>query len=130
MGINSTFDFSGKIILIVEDTETSNRFYNAALSRTNATLLWALNGNEALAQEEKNPNIDAILLDLNLPGMSGFEVLKTIRLKNKDVSIIVQTAYVLSGEEATCRELGASDFITKPIMLDHLLGTLRKHLMK
>lgn len=130
MGTNSTYNFSDKVILIVEDTETSNRFYNAALSRTNASLLWAINGDEALKREEENPNIDAILLDLNLPGISGFEVLKTIRAKNKEVSIIVQTAYVLSGEEATCYELGASDFISKPIMLDHLLGTLDKHLNK
>jgi len=129
MGTNSTYNFSGKVILIVEDTETSNRFYNAALSRTNASLLWAVNGDEALKKAEENPNIDAILLDLNLPGISGFEVLKAIRSKNKEVSIIVQTAYVLSGEEATCYELGASDFISKPIMLDHLLGTLNKHLM-
>ncbi len=130
MGTNSTYNFSDKVILIVEDTETSNRFYNAALSRTNANLLWAINGDEALKKEEENPNIDAILLDLNLPGISGFEVLKTIRARNTEVSIIVQTAYVLSGEEATCYELGASDFISKPIMLDHLLGTLDKHLNK
>jgi CheY-like chemotaxis protein len=45
------------------------------------------------------------------------------------VPIIVQTAYVLSGEEATCYELGATDFISKPIMLDHLLGTLNKYLL-
>ncbi len=129
MGTSKTYNFSGKVVLIVEDTETSNRFYNAALSRTNATLLWALNGDEALQKVDENAAIDAILLDLNLPGMSGFEVLKTIRITNKDVPVIVQTAYVLSGEEATCYELGATDFISKPIMLDHLLGTLGKYLL-
>ncbi|MCF8349228.1 MAG: response regulator [Bacteroidales bacterium] len=129
MSSGKTYNFSEKVILIVEDTETSNRFYNAALSRTNATLLWALNGDEALKRVEEHSSIDAILLDLNLPGMSGFEVLKTIRITNKEVPIIVQTAYVLSGEEATCYELGATDFISKPIMLDHLLGTLNKYLL-
>ncbi|MBU2555945.1 MAG: response regulator [Bacteroidetes bacterium] len=129
MSSGKTYNFSEKVILIVEDTETSNRFYNAALSRTNATLLWALNGDEALKRVAEHSSIDAILLDLNLPGMSGFEVLKTIRITNKEVPIIVQTAYVLSGEEATCYELGATDFISKPIMLDHLLGTLNKYLL-
>lgn len=122
------FDFSGKTILIVEDTETSNRFYNAALSRTKANLLWALDGEEALKKVKQNTDIDVILLDLNLPGISGFDVLKRIRKTNSEISIIVQTAYVLSGEESACYELGANDFITKPIMLDQLLNSLKKYL--
>lgn len=124
----SDFDFSGKVILIVEDTETSNRFYNAALSRTKAKLLWALNGEEALVLVQENSDIDVVLLDLNLPGISGFEVLKKIRKTNKKIAIIVQTAFVLSGEEAACYELGTDAFITKPVMLDYLLSTLQKHI--
>ncbi len=127
MGTLNDFDFTGKVILIVEDTETSNRFYNAALSRTKAKLLWALDGEEALNKLKDNSDIDVVLLDLNLPGISGFDVLKNIRKTNKDLSVIVQTAYVLSGEEAACYELGANDFITKPIMLDQLLSSLKKH---
>ena len=128
MSTLNDFDFSGKVILIVEDTETSNRFYNAALSRTNATLLWALDGEEALVRLNEHKDIDVVLLDLNLPGISGFDVLKKIRKTDKDLSVIVQTAYVLSGEEAACYELGATDFITKPIMLDQLLNSLEKYL--
>ncbi len=127
MGTLNDFDFSGKVILIVEDTETSNRFYNAALSRTKAKLLWALDGEEALNKLKENEDIDVVLLDLNLPGISGFDVLKNLRKTNKDLSVIVQTAYVLSGEEAACYELGANDFITKPIMLEQLLSSLKKH---
>lgn len=127
MGTLNDFDFSGKTILVVEDTETSNRFYNAALSRTNAKLLWALDGEEALLKLKENKDIDVVLLDLNLPGISGFDVLKNIRKTDKKIAVIVQTAYVLSGEEAACYELGANDFITKPIMLDQLLSSLQKH---
>ena len=128
MSTLNDFDFTNKSILIVEDTETSNRFYNAALSRTNADLLWAIDGEEALTKLDDNNDVDVVLLDLNLPGISGFEVLKKIRATNKKISIIVQTAYVLSGEETVCYELGANDFITKPIMLDQLLSSLEKHL--
>lgn len=128
MGTLNDFDFSGKVILIVEDTETSNRFYNAALSRTNAKLLWALDGEEALVKLNEHKDIDVVLLDLNLPGISGFDVLKNIRKNDKKLAVIVQTAYVLSGEEAACYELGANDFITKPIMLDQLLTSLKKYL--
>jgi len=128
MSTLNDFDFSEKSILIVEDTETSNRFYNAALSRTNAKLLWAIDGEEALVKLKDNDDIDVVLLDLNLPGISGFEVLKKIRKTDAKISVIVQTAYVLSGEETACYELGANDFITKPIMLDQLLTSLEKHL--
>jgi CheY-like chemotaxis protein len=128
MSTLNDFDFSGKVILIVEDTETSNRFYNAALSRTNAELLWALDGEEALVKLKDSDKIDVVLLDLNLPGISGFDVLKKLRKTNKELPVIVQTAYVLSGEEAACYELGANDFITKPIMLDQLLNSLDKYL--
>ncbi len=128
MSTLNDFDFTNKSILIVEDTETSNRFYNAALSRTNADLLWAIDGEEALTKLQDNTNVDVVLLDLNLPGISGFEVLKKIRATDKKISVIVQTAYVLSGEETVCYELGANDFITKPIMLDQLLSSLEKHL--
>ena len=127
MSTLNDFDFTGKVILIVEDTETSNRFYNAALSRTKAKLLWAVDGEEALARLKENQDIDVVLLDLNLPGISGFDVLKNIRKTNSKLSVIVQTAYVLSGEETACYELGANDFITKPIMLDQLLSSLQKH---
>lgn len=128
MSTLNDFDFTNKSILIVEDTETSNRFYNAALSRTNAKLLWAIDGEEALILLKDNSDIDVVLLDLNLPGISGFEVLKKIRKTDNKISVIVQTAYVLSGEETACYELGANDFITKPIMLDKLLTSLEKHL--
>lgn len=127
MSTLNDFDFTGKVILIVEDTETSNRFYNAALSRTKAKLLWAVDGEEALTRLKENKDIDVVLLDLNLPGISGFDVLKNIRKTNSKLSVIVQTAYVLSGEENACYELGANDFITKPIMLDQLLSSLQKH---
>ncbi len=127
MSTLNDFDFSGKVILIVEDAETSNRFYNAALSRTNAKLLWAIDGEEALERLKENDDIDVVLLDLSLPGISGFDVLKNIRKSDTALSVIVQTAYVLSGEESACYELGANDFITKPIMLDQLLSSLQKH---
>jgi len=121
------FDFNNKKILVVEDTETSSRFFDAALSRTNATLLWAQDGDEAIEVFDNN-DVDLVLLDLNLFTTSGFDVLRHIRLKDKNTPVIVQTAYILAGEEQTSFELGASDFIAKPIKLNHLLETVHKFL--
>ena len=112
---------------MVEDTETSSRFFDAALSRTNATLLWAQDGDEAIEVFDNN-DVDLVLLDLNLFTTSGFDVLKHIRTMDKKTPVIVQTAYILAGEEQTSFELGANDFIAKPIKLNQLLATVNKFL--
>ncbi len=123
------FDFNNKNILIVEDTITSSRFFDAALSRTNANLFWAEDADDAIEVFDKS-DIDLILLDINLLTTSGFDVLKYIRKKDKDIPIVVQTAYILSGEEEMSFKLGASDFIAKPIKLNQLMDTVEKFLGK
>jgi DNA-binding response OmpR family regulator len=123
------FDFNNKNILIVEDTITSSRFFDAALSRTNAILFWAEDADEAIKIFDEN-NIDMVLLDINLLTTSGFDVLKYIRKKDKNIPVVVQTAYILSGEEEMSFKLGANDFIAKPIKLNQLMETMEKFLGK
>lgn len=119
-------DWTGKVILIAEDVDTSNKFFSAALKRTNATLLWAKNGREAIDIVLSNSQIDVILMDLNMPGLNGFEATKKIKEIRKKIPIIVQTAYLLSGEERMSYEAGADEFISKPIKFAILLETLKK----
>jgi len=121
------FDFNNKNILIVEDTVTSSRFFDAALSRTNANLFWAEDADDAIKIFNDN-KIDIVLLDLNLLTTSGFDVLKYIRKKDKNIPVVVQTAYILSGEEEMSFKLGANDFIAKPIKLNQLMETFVKFL--
>ncbi|MBN2616469.1 MAG: response regulator [Bacteroidales bacterium] len=121
------FDFNDKTILVVEDTETSIRFFDAALKRTNAKTLFAEDGDEAIKLFDEN-EIDLVLLDLNLFTTSGFDVLRHIRSKDNSTPVIVQTAYILSGEEQISREMGANDFMAKPIKLNSLLQSLNKFL--
>ncbi|VAW28483.1 hypothetical protein MNBD_BACTEROID07-1940 [hydrothermal vent metagenome] len=123
------FDFNNKNILIVEDTITSSRFFDAALSRTNANLFWAEDADDAIKVFDKS-DIDLVLLDINLLTTSGFDVLKYIRKKDKDIPVVVQTAYILSGEEEMSFKLGANDFIAKPIKLNQLMDTMEKFLGK
>jgi CheY-like chemotaxis protein len=126
--MGSEFDFTNKVILIVEDIDTSSRFYKAALKSTNAKLILVENGQTAVDVFDSSKNIDLVFLDLNLPDFDGFEVLKHIRKANKDIPIVVQTAYMLSGEEETSYELGANDFITKPITIEVLQKTIASNL--
>jgi CheY-like chemotaxis protein len=111
-------------ILIVEDVETSIRFFKAALSNTKAKLLYAESGKEAINKILNFPEISLVLLDLNLPDVNGFEVLRYIREKDSKLPVIVQTAYILSGEKEKSFALGANYFLEKPIHLDKLYKTI------
>ena len=123
------YQFDTKTILVVEDTETSIKFFDAALRRSEASLLWAKSGEKAISVlNESIDIIDIVLLDLNLPGINGFEVLKHIRNIAPELPVIVQTAYLFSGEQSTSFSLGANDFISKPIQLNELLENIAKYL--
>ncbi len=125
----SNYDLSDKVILIVEDIDTSSRFYKAALKSTKAKLILVENGQTAIDIFDSANHIDLVFLDLNLPDFDGFEVLKHIRKNDKKIPVVVQTAYMLSGEEETSYHLGANDFITKPITIDILQKTIADNIL-
>jgi len=78
----------------------------------------------------QNPDIDLILMDIQMPEMGGYEAAMEIREFNKNVVIIAQTAYGLSGDREKAIEAGCNDYIAKPINKDELLATIRKHCEK
>ena len=67
-------------------------------------------------------------MDINLPGMDGYETTRQIRAFNKNVVIIVQTAYALTGDREKAMLAGCNDYVTKPITREKLLKTIEKNL--
>lgn len=128
MKTNKSYNWENKIILIAEDMETSNYYFEAALRKTGIQILWATSGKEALEIVKNNENIDLILMDINMPEMNGIDATRHIRKLNKSIPIIIQTAYVLSGEEVESKKAGATDFLSKPIKFQHLLYTINNYL--
>ncbi len=125
----SDFQFPDKTILVVEDIDTSIKFFDAALRKSQAKILWAKNGDEAIKMLNENIDIiDLVLLDLNLPGLNGFEVLKYLREVDTELPVIVQTAYLFSGERKTSLSMGANGFISKPVQLNDLLNNIARYL--
>ena len=123
------YQFPDKTILVVEDVDTSIKFFDAALRKSQARILWANNGEEAIEKlTEYGNNIDLVLLDLNLPKVNGFEVLKYLREVDEDLPVIVQTAYLFSGERKTSLSMGANGFISKPVQLNDLLNNIARYL--
>jgi CheY-like chemotaxis protein len=122
------YDWSDKLILIVEDVEANHKFIAAALKRTNAQLLWAKNGREAIELAKEYESIDLILMDIRLPEIDGYEATRKIKEFRPNIPIIAQTAYVMSNEKGQVLQAGCDDLITKPIRLNVLLKTVEKYI--
>ncbi len=122
-------DWKDYTILVVEDVDTNKIFFDAALRRTNAKILWAKDGKEAITIFKDN-KIDLILMDLQLPIMDGYTATREIKKIDPSVPIIAQTAHVMSGEREKCMEAGCDDYLAKPIRLQILIDTLSKYLNK
>ena len=125
---DTTYSWSGKTVLIVEDNETSNIYFEAALRKTKANLVWAKNGLDAVEMVKKNNQINLILMDINMPKLDGIEATRIIKGLFPEIIIVVQTAFILSGEERLCVDAGCDEFITKPIRLKYLLDTINRYL--
>ncbi|MFW6043981.1 MAG: response regulator [Marinilabiliaceae bacterium] len=120
-------DWGDKVILVVEDVDTNKIFFDAALRRTSAKILWAKDGQQAIDLFNEN-KVDLVLMDLQLPVLDGYTATKEIKKVNPDVPVIAQTAHVMSGEREKCMEAGCDDYLAKPIRLQVLIDTLSKFL--
>jgi CheY-like chemotaxis protein len=116
-------------ILIAEDDEISEKLININVENFSKEILKARNGSEAVEACRNNPDIDLILMDIQMPEMDGYEATRQIRQFNKDVVIIAQTAFGLTGDREKAIEAGCNDYIAKPIN-SNLLKEMIQRLFK
>ena len=118
-----------KTILIVEDNELNMKLFNDLLEAHDYKILQTRDGMEALkmARDEKP---DLILMDIQLPEVSGLEVTKWIKEDEnlKSIPVIAVTAFAMKGDEEKIREGGCEAYIAKPISVGHFLETVQKFL--
>lgn len=112
-------NWKGKTILIAEDEETNFFFLEEIIEETHAKIIRADNGLKAIEIFNENPDISLALLDIKMPEMDGFAVLKHIKKKNPYIPVIAQTAYAMSNEKQKVYESGFNNYLSKPI--DRLL---------
>lgn len=117
----------GKKILIVEDDLSSRLYLNKILEKTEAVLLNAGDGKEAFELVEKDPDIELILMDIQLPVMDGYTSARKIREIRKDVRLIAQTAYSFTGDMEDMVSSGFDDFLIKPIYSGQLIEKLSSY---
>jgi two-component system copper resistance phosphate regulon response regulator CusR len=113
-------------ILIVEDEPSISNFIRDGLEEEGFAVDVADNGKKGLQMALDNlEEYDVILLDWMLPGMSGIEICRTVRLENKIVPIIFLTAKDTVDDVVFGLETGANDYIRKPFSFEELLARIR-----
>ena len=114
-------------ILIAEDDEESTKLISIMVRNFGKEILKVRTGIEAVESCRNNPDIDLVLMDIQMPVMDGYEATRQIRKFNKAVTIIAQTAYGLSGDRENAIEAGCTDYISKPISKEKLILLLKTH---
>jgi CheY-like chemotaxis protein len=120
----------GRRILLIDDDVRNIFSLTSALEQYGLEVVFAENGVDGLALLDTSANMDAMLVDIMMPEMDGYEVMRRVRAQPdyQDLPIIAVTAKAMVGDREKCIEAGASDYVSKPIDLDQLLATLRVQL--
>jgi signal transduction histidine kinase len=120
---DESLDFlSGKVILIAEDVDYNYWYLEIVLCKNkDVKTLWAKTGFEAVDLCRKNHDIDIVLMDLQLPEMNGLDAIRLIKSENKNLPVIVQTAYATPADIKAALDAGCDDIIIKPIDKNELL---------
>jgi PAS domain S-box-containing protein len=127
--VQARYNFSDFTIMVAEDTPYNYEYLYNILSRTGANVVWAKDGIDVLKMFNSS-KIDLILMDIQLPEINGYEATSQIRLKNRNIPIIAQTAYAMAEDRQKCMDSGCNDVLVKPIRMDDVLTTVAKYLNK
>jgi CheY-like chemotaxis protein len=111
-----------KLLLVDDDMRTAFAL-SAILRSKGAEVLVGDTGKEALGMLAENPDVNAILMDVMMPEMDGYEAMRQIRKlpQHSHLPIIALTAKAMKGERERCLEAGASDYLSKPVNSRQLL---------
>lgn len=127
MSIDSHTPVNKLKILIVDDDNISNLLLENILKVITSQILKAHSGNEGVELFKANSDIDLIMMDIKMPGMDGYQATKLIREISKDVIIIAETAFALTGDEDKALAAGCNNYISKPIISEKLFSIIKKY---
>jgi len=123
-------DFSRKeaFVLIAEDDEVSNVLLEHLMGARNFRLTTVKNGEDAVQMCREHPELDLILMDIKMPVLDGIEATKRIRKFNKQVPIIAQTAFALTGDKEKALRAGCNEYISKPIQEENIIELINRYI--
>jgi two-component system, cell cycle response regulator DivK len=119
-----------KRILAIEDHEENRRILRYLLASAGYELIEAVTGEEGLTLAETS-HPDLILMDIQLPGLDGYEVTRRIKTNPalRHIPIIVVTSYALSGDDVKAFQAGCDAYVTKPYVPRALLAKIREYVL-
>ncbi|HON18904.1 MAG TPA: response regulator [Salinivirgaceae bacterium] len=122
----SSFHWEGETILIAEDIDVNYLFLEKILLSTGANIIRAKSGEDALDLINKKPKISLVLMDIQMPGLNGFDATKQIKAIKPSLPVIIQTIHNIDTARENSIEAGADAFIQKPLNINKLLSILDK----
>src|SRR5438093_3549854 len=117
-----------RTLLVADDDPGLRESLNRTLTRAGYRVILASDGRAALDQLQDNSDVDLVLTDLKMPGLTGLEVLRAVKTLVPDMDVILLTAFGTVEEAVSAMKDGAYDFITKPFRGDQLLKLVAKAL--
>ena len=111
-------------VLIIDDDPTLRTALHTSLSASGFDVQEAADGGQGLLMLRQQP-FELVLLDINMPGMTGFEVCQRIRANDTQIGVIIVTVRDAENDKVRALDMGADDFITKPFRLRELIARLR-----
>ncbi|WP_372643039.1 PAS domain S-box protein [Ancylomarina sp.] len=123
-----SINWVGKTILVAEDDYINFELIRKILRPTNANVIHAVNGLEAVKFFEKHKEIDLVLMDIRMPVMDGIEAIKAIKLMNPDFPVITFISNINLEEKEKALAVGSDDYISKPINVEALYRVIHSYL--
>ena len=122
------YRWDDKVILVVEDNDLNSKLLLKMMEPTGAKVIIAKDGKPAIEECRTNPDIDLVLMDIQMPEMDGYEATRTIKDIRPEIPIIAQTAYAMAEEREKIISAGCNDYLPKPIRQRDLFQILSKYL--
>lgn len=117
----TSYNWASYTILIADDDDASNSLLAQVLNKTKAKIITASDGKEAMEQFMENTDIDLVLLDIQMPKINGYDLMRRFKEMRPYVKIIAQTAFAMSADKEKCLRNGADDYLSKPINFNNLI---------
>jgi PAS domain S-box-containing protein len=123
------FHWMGKKLLVVDDEELNWIFIRELIKPTDAQLVWAKNGQEAIDICQYDSKIDLVLMDFKMPVLNGFEATKAIRCFDSKIPIIALTASAQDEQKQLSIHAGCNAFLSKPVVNEQLFKIVNHYLI-
>ncbi len=120
-------DLAGRRVLVVDDDEAMLTAVSKVLRHAGATVDAARGVEEAVAfLSARDASFDLVLTDLRMPGLEGSSLITITKQTNPNVPVVIMSAFWTQEDKQECLELGANNFLDKPLRSWHLLASVVK----